>query len=129
MSYQNNCRICNRLQISTAVAYDAGTNTLNITIPDAGYRRCEKVCIIVAQTIPATTTLAALVNIVVGGSTFPLLRCDGTQATACEVRARTKYSTQVVTNTTTGAFRLIGKTYPCCPDSLDILPVEPAAGA
>ena len=129
MSYQNNCRICDKLQISTAVAFDAGTNTLNITIPDAGYRRCDKVCIIVAQAIPATTTLTALVNIIVEGSTFPLLRCNGSQVTASEVRTRTKYSTQVVTNTTTGAFRLIGRTYPCCPDSLDLLPVTPAAGA
>ena len=121
MSCKNVCRLCPNLVISTAVAFD-GTS-LNITIPDNGYRRGEKVCIVVAQAIPATTIISAPVNIVVGGSTFPLLRYNCTQATACEIRTRTRYSTCVVTNTTTGAFRLLGKTYPQCPETLDTLPV------
>lgn len=127
MSCKNVCRLCRNLVISTAVAYDAGTDTLNITIPDGGYRNCEKVCIVVAQAIPATTTITALVNIVIEGSTFPLLRCNCTQATACEIRTRTKYSTRVVTNTTSGAFRLLGPIWSTCPDSLDTLPIEAAA--
>lgn len=129
---KNVCRLCRSLVISTAVAFDAGTNTLNITIPNNGYRNCEKVCIIVAQTIPATTTINALVNIIVDGTTFPLQRCDCTQATACEIRTRTKYSTRVVTNTVSGAFRLLGRTYPCYPESLDTLPIattDEGAGA
>lgn len=129
MSCTNVCKLCPNLIISTAVAFDAAANTLNITIPDNGYRRGEKVCIIVAQAIPATTTISALVNIVVGASTFPLLRCNCSQATACEIRTRTKYSTCVITNSTTGAFKLIGKTYACLPESLDTLPVTEEAGA
>jgi hypothetical protein len=123
---KNVCRLCRSLVISTAVAFDAVTNTLSITIPNNGYRNCEKVCIIVAQTIPATTTINALVNIIVDGTTFPLQRCDCTQATACEIRTRTKYSTRVVTNTVSGVFRLLGRTYPYCPDSLDTLPITAA---
>lgn len=129
MSCTNVCKLCPNLIISTAVAFDAAANTLNITIPDNGYRRGEKVCIIIAQAIPATTTISALVNIVVGASTFPLLRCNCSQATACEIRTRTKYSTCVITNSTTGAFKLIGKTYACLPESLDTLPVTEEAGA
>ena len=125
MSCQNVCRLCPNLVISTAVAYDG--NNLNITIPDNGYRRGEKVCIVVAQTIPANTPISALVNIIVGGSTFPLLRCNCTQASACEIRTRTRYSTVVVTNNVSGAFRLLGKVYPQCPDALDTLPVTEAA--
>ena len=123
---KNVCRLCRSLVISTAVAFDAGTNTLNITIPNNGYRNCEKVCIIVAQTIPVATTNNALVNIIVDGTTFPLKRCNCTQATACEIRTRTKYSTRVVTNTVSGVFRLLGRTYPCCPESLDTLPITTA---
>ena len=123
------CKLCPNLVISTAVAYDAATNTLNITIPDNGYRRCEKVCIVVAQALPETTTIGALVNIVIGASTFPLLRCNCTQVTACEIRTRTKYSTCVVTDTTSGAFKLLGKTHSCVPDSLDALPITEEAGA
>lgn len=129
MGCQNVCKLCRNLVISTAVAYDAGTDTLNITIPDGGYRNGEKVCIVVAQAIPTTTTITALVNVVIGASTFPLLRCNCTQATACEIRTRTKYPTCVVTNTTSGAFRLLGKVYPRCPESLDVLPVESEVAA
>lgn len=135
MSCKNQCTLCKKLVISTAVAYDAATNTLNITLPESDetngilYGNGCKVCIVVAQTIPATTTISALVNIVIGGSTFPLQRCNCVQATACEIRTRTKYSTYVVTNSISGAFRLIGKTYPRCPESLATLPIEPVADA
>lgn len=118
------CKLCPKLVISTAVAYDATTNTLNITIPNNGYRNGEKICIVVAQTIPATTTINALVYIFVGASSFPLTKCDCSQVTACEIKTRTRYSTIVRTNTTSGVFRLLGRT--CCtiPDNLDLLPVE-----
>lgn len=123
MSCNNVCRLCRSLVISTAVAFDPATNSLDITIPNNGYRNCEKVCIVVAQTIPTSTTINALVNIVIDGTRFPLQRCTCAQATACEIRTRTKYSTRVITNSTSGVFRLLGKTYACCPDSLDTLPV------
>ena len=120
---QNICKICRNLIISTSVDFDPTTNSLDITIPNNCYRNCQKVCIVVAQTIPASTTINALVNIVVNGTRFPLQRCDCTQATACEIRTRTKYSTRVVTNTVSGAFRLLGRTYACCPESLSTLPI------
>ncbi len=127
MSCKNVCKLCRNLVLSTAVAFDPTTNSLDITIPDNGYRNCEKVCIVVAQAIPGSTTINALVNIVVGGTRFPLQRCNCTQATACEIRTRTKYSTCVVTNTVSGVFRLLGKTTACCPESLQTLPVTPVA--
>lgn len=120
---QNVCKICRNLVISTSVDFDPTTNSLDITIPSTScYRNCEKVCIVVAQTIPASTTINALVNIVVNGIRFPLQRCNCTTATACEIRTRTKYCTRVVTNTVSGAFRLLGRTFACCPESLDTLP-------
>lgn len=123
MSCNNVCKLCNNLIISEAVAFDPTTNSLDITIPNSCYRNCQKVCIVVAQTIPASTTINALVNIVINGTRFPLQRCNCTQATACEIRTRTKYSTRVVTNTINGSFRLLGKTFACCPESLSTLPV------
>lgn len=128
MSCKNVCRLCSSLVISTAVAFDATTNTLNITIPDNGYRRCEKVCIVVAQAIPATTTRTALVNIVVGASTFPLVKCDCVQATACEISTRTRYATKVITDSVSGSFRLLGPIYCVKPDNLVTLPVTADAG-
>lgn len=118
------CKLCPNFVISNAVAYDSTTNTLNITIPNRGYRNCEKVCIVVAQNIPATTTINAQVYIFVGTSSFPLVRTNCTPVLACEIKSRTKYSTCVQTNTTSGVFRLLGNV--CCsrPDNLDVLPVS-----
>ena len=124
----NVCRLCNNLVISTAVAFDAAANTLTITIPERVYANCEKVCIVVAQTIPTTTTIGALVNIAVGTNTFPLLKCNCAQATACEIRTRTRYATRVVTNTVSGAFKLLGKVYSCSPEVLDVLPTAATGG-
>ena len=123
MSCNNVCKLCSNLIISEAINFDPTTNSLDITIPNSCYRNCQKVCIVVAQTIPASTTINALVNIVVNGTRFPLQRCNGAQTNACEIRTRTKYSTRVVTNTVSGAFRLLGRTYACCPESLQTLPI------
>lgn len=125
MSCQNVCKLCPRLTISESVLFDPTTNSLDITIPDNGYRNCDIVCIVVAQTIPASTTINALVNIVVGGTRFPLVKCDCTQATACEIQTRTKYKTRVLTNTTSGTFRLQGRIYCTRPSNLEVLPVAP----
>ena len=124
MSCQNVCKLCKNLVISEAVDFDTATNTLNITIPNNGYRNCDKVCIVVAQTIPTTTTVNALVNIVVGTSTFPLVKCNCEQATACEIQTRTKYVTRVLTNTVSGTFRLQGNIHCVRPSNLSVLPVE-----
>ena len=126
MACQNVCKLCKNLVISTAVAYNPTTNTLDITIPDNGYRNCEKVCIVVAQTIPATTPINALVNVIVGQSLFPLVKCNCVQTSACEIQTRTKYSTRVVTDTVSGSFRLLGQITACCPSNLAVLPVVPA---
>ena len=112
MAYKNVCKLCNKLIISTAVAFTGGN--LVITIPAGGYNECEKYCIVVAQSIPTTTTITAPVYIQIGTGTelYPLQKCDYAQATACSIRTRTKYSTCVVTTPTGGSFRLLGNL--CC---------------
>ena len=112
MACKNVCKLCNKLIISTAVAFTGGN--LVITIPEGAYNECEKYCIIVAQTIPTTTTITAPVYIQIGTGAvlYPLQKCDCAQATACSIRTRTKYSTCVVTTPTGGSFRLLGNL--CC---------------
>lgn len=109
MPHRNVCRLCDRLIISDAVTYTAPN--LIIDIPDGTYLNGEKYCIVVNQPIPAETTITAPVFISIGGVTttlYPLNRCTGTQALASGIETRTKYSTRVVTNTTSGTFQLIG---------------------
>lgn len=126
MACENVCKLCNKLIISDAVTYTAATNSLTIDIPAGTYYRGQKYCLVVAQAIPDTTTITALVYISIGGDTttlYPLVRCNCTQVTACSMRTRTKYSTVVVTDSATGSFKLLGDV-PCSPNSaLASLPV------
>ena len=112
MACKNVCKLCNKLIISNAVAFTGGN--LVITIPVGAYNECEKYCIVVAQSIPTTTTITAPVYIQIGTGAvlYPLQKCDCAQATACSIRTRTKYSTCVVTTPTGGSFRLLGNL--CC---------------
>lgn len=130
MACENVCKLCNKLIISDAVTYTAATNSLTIDIPAGTYYRGQKYCIVVAQAIPDTTTITALVYISIGGDTttlYPLVRCNCTQVTACSMRTRTKYSTVVVTDSATGSFKLLGDV-PCSPNSaLASLPVTETA--
>lgn len=133
MACKNVCRLCDRLIISTAVTFTAGTG-LVITIPEGSYSDGCKYCIVIAQAIPEATTITAPVFIQIGAGTelYPLNLCDCTQATACSIRTRTKYSTRVETSATTGVFRLLGKVA-CAPNNnltaIDGTAPTPAAGA
>lgn len=117
MACNNVCKLCDNLIISTAVAFTAGTG-LVITIPEGSYQDGCKYCIVVAQTIPDATTITAPVFIQIGTGTelYPLNKCDCTQATACSIRTRTKYSTRVETSATTGVFKLLCKVA-CSPNN------------
>lgn len=121
------CRLCNRLIISTAVTFTAPN--LIVTIPAGSYEDGEKYCIVVAQTIPTDTTITAPVFIQIGDGTelYPLDRCDCSQATACNIRTRTRYSTKVVTDANTGTFRLMGRT--CCAPNNDLRSIDGTAPA
>ena len=130
MSCNNSKRLCRNLVISTAVTF--ADDTLTINIPAGTYGNGCKYCIVVAQTIPAETTINAPVVITIGDGTteYPLLNCDCTAVTACSINTRTRYSTIVRTDVASGSFKLLGK-LPCsrCADNLASLPVdEEAAG-
>lgn len=113
MACKNVCKLCDKLIISTAVTFTAGTGLI-ITIPEGAYNDNCKYCIVVAQSIPATTTISAPVFIQIGTGTqlYPVNKCDCIQLTACGIRTRTKYSMCVETTPTSGTFKLLGK--PCC---------------
>ena len=116
------CKLCKRLVISTAVTFTAPN--LIITIPAGSYNDGEKYCIVVAQNIPDATTINAPVFIQIGDGTelYPLDKCDCSQATACGIRTRTRYSTKVVTTPTSGAFRLMGNL--CCSPNNDLQSID-----
>ena len=121
-------RLCDKLVISDSVTFTGGN--LVIDLPSASYNNGQKYCIVVAQTIPATTTIDAPVVITIGGdtaTTYPLVNCDCSPVTACAINTRTRYSTCVRTTTTGGSFKLLGKV-PCsrCADNLLSIPAPTA---
>lgn len=108
-----NCKLCDKLIISTAVAV-VGEN-LVITIPEGSYSDGCKYCIVVAQSVPAAATIGSevLVQIGAAGSTYSLVGCRCRPVTACGIHSRTKYPVIVETTAAGGVFRMLGKV--CCP--------------
>ena len=110
MNCNRNCKICPNIVISTSVTVVTidGEDTLVIDLPLANYGDGCKYCIVVAQSIPTTATIAMPVAFSIGGDTtvvYPFINCNCTQVTACGVRTRTRYPVAVFTNTTSGVFR------------------------
>ena len=68
----------------------------------------------IAQSIPSTATINSPVVVTIGTGTvqYPLTKCNCAQATVCNIRTRTKYSTRLVTTATGGSFRMLGSS--CC---------------
>lgn len=127
MSCKNVCRLCDRLIISQAVTFAAGTLTINL--PAGSYANDCKYCIVVAQTIPAATTITAPVVITIGDGTveYPLVDRCCVQVTACALRTRTKYSTIVATDATGGTFKLLGRA--CCAPNNALAAIDGTAPA
>ena len=127
MACKNVCKLCDRLVISTAVTFTNGN--LVITIPAGSYNNNEKYCIVIAQSIPTTTTIGAPVYIQIGTGIelYPLTKRNCRQVTACGVRTRTKYCTCCGTNQAGGLFRMLGN--PCCQPNNDLRSINGTAPA
>jgi len=126
------CHLCPRLILSQAVTFADGTLTINL--PAGSYDNSKKYCIVVAQAIPAATTITAPVVVTIGDGTetYPLTNRYGAQVTANLLRTRTKYATCVSTTATGGAFRLLGMPKGCCPVTSNLAAIDgtaPAAAA
>lgn len=116
MANRNVCRLCDRLIISQAVTFAGGVLTINIPAGSYG-DKCEY-CIVVAQAIPAETTITAPVVITIGDGTetYPLTGCSCAQLIACQIRTRTRYAVRVATTATGGTFKLLGRAA-CAPNN------------
>lgn len=127
MDCNNVCRLCDSLILSQAVTFAGGTLTINI--PAGSYNNGAKYCIVVAQAIPAATTINAPVVITIGSGTtqYPLVNRCCAQVTACGMRTRTKYATIVSTNPTGGSFKLLGR--PACAPNNDLRAIDGGAAA
>ena len=121
------CHLCPKLILSDDVTFAAGTLTINL--PAGSYNNNSKYCIVVAQAIPAATTITAPVVVTIGDGTetYPLTNRYGAQVTANLLRTRTKYATCVSTTATGGAFRLLGMPKGCCPVTSNLTAIDGTA--
>ena len=123
------CHLCPKLILSQAVTFADGTLTINL--PAGSYNAGQNYCIVVAQAIPAATTITAPVVVTIGTGTeeYPLTNRFGVQVTANLIRTRTKYATCVSTTATGGAFRMLGMPKGCCPVTSNLTAIDGTAPA
>lgn len=130
MACKASCRLCDKIRISQSVTFT--DDTLLIDLPAGNYEDGNKYCIVIAQAIPDTATINAPVAFTIGGvttTTYPFVRCDCSQVTACAIRTRTRYSTVVSTNATSGVFKSLGG-LSCAPNNqLTSIPAPAATPA
>lgn len=110
------CQLCDRFILSQAVTFAAGALTINL--PAGSYGDGCRYCIVVAQAIPAGTTIDAPVVITIGDGTveYPLTNRCCAQLTACSIRTRIKYPVVVSTNAAGGTFKVLGNVA-CAPNN------------
>lgn len=110
------CKLCDRLVLSQSVTFTGGNLVINL--PAGSYSNGCKYCIVVAQAIPAATTITAPVFITIGDGTvlYPLNNRCCAQILACGLRTRTRYTTVVSTSAVGGSFKLLGNAC-CSPDN------------
>lgn len=122
MACKNVCKLCDQLVISQAVTFAGGTLTINL--PAGSYADGCVYCIVVAQSIPAATTITAPVVVTIGDGTveYPLTNSCCAQLTACALRTRTRYKTVVSTSATGGTFKMLGRG--CCAPNNNLAAID-----
>lgn len=116
MSCKPVCRLCPHFVAARAVTYASGVLVINI--PAGTYNNGDKYCLVVADNIPADAIIGAPVVVTIGAdaATYPLIKSNGAQVVAGNLRSRYRYSTVFSTNVAGGgAFRLLGRVF-CCED-------------
>lgn len=121
------CKLCDRLVISQAVTF--ADDTLTVNLPAGSYGNGCKYCVVIAQTIPAATTITSPVVFTIGDGTeeYPLVNRCCAPVTACGIRTRTKYSVVVSTSATGANFKMLGK--PCCSPDNSLAAIDGTAPA
>ena len=109
MECVKNCKLCNKFILSQSITFSGGNLVVNL--PQNVYGNCQKYCIVLAQSIPATTTINAPVVFTIGTGTtqYPFVNYDCTPVLASQVRTRRVYPTRVNTAVNPGVFKYIGK--------------------
>ena len=96
MCGNNGCKVCPNLVASTEVAVTA--NELQITIPAMTINNNEKICLLIAQAIPAgADTLPVVILNGTSGTVIQMINRCGDGVRADQIRSRKIYNLRVMT--------------------------------
>lgn len=101
MCRNRRCQVCRNLIVSTGIAV-AGDN-LVINIPTTVLDNRQKVCLLLAQTIPAAGTLPVVITD--GTAVIALIRPDGNYVRAEQLRVRVILNMTIATTPPTAIVR------------------------
>ena len=105
-----NCKLCDRFILSKSITFT--DDTLVVNLPTGSYSNCEKYCIVLAQSIPDTTTINAPIVFTIGDdttTTYSFVNSNCVPIYASQVRTRRIYPTRVNTAVNTWVFKYIGR--------------------
>lgn len=120
-------RIDPRSVTEESITFAGGTLTINV--PQRTFIAGCPYFLRIVDEIPAATTIGAAVVITIGDGTveYPLIGCNGVALTAEQIRSGYSYPITVVSNNTTGAFRLLAPIrYSKCGSAFSIDGTDPA---
>jgi hypothetical protein len=128
-------RACKRLVSSVSVTVTG--DVLVINIPQANYNNCEKLCILVSQSVPTTATRGMPVVVTIGTGTvqYPIVRCSGLPVTQEYIGQGNIYPVRVQTTATSAIFRVLcelcceSTSSPSIPIPADTAAVDTTGGA
>ena len=96
MCGNNGCRVCTNLVASTEVA--GVDNELQITIPSMTINNNEKVCLLIAQAIPAGADMLPVVLLNgTGGTVIQMINRCGDSVRADQIKSRKIYNVRIMT--------------------------------
>ena len=96
MCGNNGCKVCPNLVASTEVA--VADNELQITIPAMTINNNEKVCLLIAQAIPAGADMLPVVLLNgTGGIVIQMINRCGDSVRADQIKSRKIYNVRIMT--------------------------------
>lgn len=105
------CNECPNKVFSNSVAIQtiADVDTLVINIPSQTFNDGQRGCLVIVQSIPTAATIEMPVAITIGTGTtaYTVTDCSGVAVTVPMLRTRRRYPFKVVTNPTTGVFKIL----------------------
>lgn len=129
----NTCTECpyKIYSVSVTVVTVDTVPTLVVDVPAQSFTNYQRGCLVITQNIPEAATISMPVAISIGGDTttvYPVVSCDCSTVTACQLRTRRRYPFTVRVSGTAGTFKIL-RNLSCAPCNNDgVIPAPAETG-